>query len=47
VDRRTFPYRVDVAFVEPLPITAAELALGGIIAAMTETALLEDEVVIA
>ena len=49
MDRTTVPYRVEIDFAEPLPITDAELALieahmGAIIAAMTETDLLEDEV---
>lgn len=49
MDRTIFPYRVEVAFGEPLPITEAELALievhmRAIIAAMTETDLQEDEV---
>jgi hypothetical protein len=48
VDRTPRPYRVEIDFAEPLPITDAELALieahmGAIIAAMTETDLLEDE----
>ena len=48
MDRTTFPYRVEIDFAEPLPITDAELALieahmGAIIAAMIETDLLEDE----
>ena len=49
MDKTTCPYRVEIDFAEPLPITDAELALievhmGAIIAAMTETDLLEDEV---
>ena len=49
MDRTTVPYRVEIDFAEPPPITDAELALieahmGAIIAAMTETDLLEDEV---
>jgi hypothetical protein len=49
VDRTSRPYRIEIDFAEPLPITDAELALieahmGAIIAAMTETDLLEDEV---
>ena len=49
MDKTTRPYRVEIDFAEPLPITDAELALieahmGAIIAAMTETDLLEDKV---
>ena len=49
MDKTTGPYRIEIDFAEPLPITDAELALievhmGAIIAAMTETDLLEDEV---
>ena len=49
MNRTIRPYRVEIDFAEPLPITDAELALieahmGAIIAAMTETDLLEDEV---
>ena len=48
MDRTALPYRIEIDFAEPLPITDAELALieahmGAIIAAMTETDLLEDE----
>ena len=48
MDRTTHPYRVEIDFAEPLPITDDELALieahmGAMIAAMTETDLLEDE----
>ena len=48
MDKPTLPYRIEVDFAEPLPITDAELALleahmGAIIAAMTETDLPEDE----
>ena len=49
MDKITSLYRVEIDFAQPLPITDAELALievhmGAIIAAMTETDLLEDEV---
>ena len=49
MDRTALPYRIEIDFAEPLPVTDAELALieahmGAIIAAMTETDLLEDEV---
>ena len=49
MNRTIRPYRVEIDFAEPLPITDAELALieahmGAIIAAMTETDLPEDEV---
>ena len=49
MDRTPRPFRIEVDFREPLPITDAELALieahmGAIIAAMTETDLLKDEV---
>jgi hypothetical protein len=48
VDRTTHPYRVEIDFREPLPITDAELALieahmGAIIAAMIEMELPECE----
>jgi hypothetical protein len=48
VDRTTHPYRVEIDFAEPLPITDHELALieahmGAIIAAMIETGLPECE----
>ena len=47
--KTTDPYRIEIDFDKPLPITDAELALievqmGAIIAAMTETDVLEDEV---
>ena len=49
MDRTPLPYRIEIDFAEPLPITDAELALieahmGAIIAVMTETDLLKDEV---
>ena len=49
MDKTPLPYRVEIDFAEPLPITDAELALievhmGAMIAAMTEMDLLEDDV---
>ena len=48
MDRTTLPYRVQIDFAEPLPITDEELALieahmGAIIAKMLEAELPESE----
>ena len=48
MDRITLPYRIQIDFAEPLPISDEELALieahmGAIIAAMIETELLEPQ----